>query len=53
MNKPTFLSDPDFDFKMDELSKYLKEQQKKLLATIDWSQDSDYEFSPEFIFGEQ
>ena len=39
------------DDKLKQLAEFLEEQRQKLLATIDWGQDSDYEFSPEFMLG--
>jgi hypothetical protein len=43
----TYLTDPDFDKKMTELTEFMSDQQKKLLDLYD---DGPDEFSPEAIF---
>ena len=37
------------NYDLTEFFRFIEEQRKKLLSTIDWSQDSDEEFSPEFM----
>ena len=40
---------PDNNYNLSEFFKFMEEQRKKLLSTIDLRQDSDEEFSPEFM----
>jgi hypothetical protein len=37
------------NYDLTKFFKFMEEQRQKLLSTIDWSQDSDEEFSAEFM----